>query len=52
MVKLQKNVSKDGLVKWSVTMPALIVKKKKWVKGQELIVSYNQDGDVVFTDTK
>lgn len=35
-----------------VSIPAEIIRKKKWVKGEELIVSFNERGNVEITDTK
>jgi len=47
MVKLQESKNR-----YFVSLPAEIIKKKKWVKGEELIVSFNERGNVEITDTK
>lgn len=45
MVKLQQNKGQ-----FFVAIPKLMVKKKSWQKGQELIASFDQDGNVVLLE--
>ena len=45
MVKLQQNKGQ-----FFVAIPKLIVKKKGWNKGQELIASFDQDGNVILVE--
>lgn len=45
MPKLQENSSQ-----FFVNVPKLMVKKKKWVKGQELVWSFNENGDLVLME--
>lgn len=45
MVKLQQNKGQ-----FFVAIPKLIVKKKKWEKGQELIAQFDQEGNVVLVE--
>ena len=45
MVKLQQNKGQ-----FFVAIPKLIVKKKGWNKGQELIASFNENGDIVLVE--
>ena len=42
MVKLQ-----EAKGRFFVSIPQEYVKKKKWVKGQELLFSFDQDGNLV-----
>ena len=42
MVKLQEV---DG--QYTIAVPKLMVKKKRWQKGQEFIWSFNENGDLV-----
>ena len=42
MVKLQETKGRDFL-----TIPNEYVRMKKWVKGQELLFSFDQDGNLV-----
>jgi hypothetical protein len=46
MVKLQEYKNQ-----YFVTIPCEIVEKKKWKKGQKLIVSFNERGNVEIMDT-
>lgn len=45
MAKLQESKG----MSW-VIIPKLIIKKKGWKKGQELILSFDQDGNVVIME--
>ena len=45
MVKLQENSGQ-----FFVAVPKLMVKKKKWKKGQEIIASFNENGDIVLME--
>jgi hypothetical protein len=45
MVKLQSSKNM-----FFIAIPKLIVKKKGWKKGQELIASFDQDGNVVLLE--
>jgi len=45
MAKLQES---KGMF-W-VIIPKLMIKKKGWKKGQELILSFDQDGNVVIIE--
>ena len=47
MVKLQENNNQ-----FFVTIPIEIVMKKKWKKGERLIVSFNEHGNVEISDLK
>ena len=47
MVKLQENKGQ-----YFVTIPHVIIEKKKWEKGQMLVVSFNERGNVEISDTK
>lgn len=42
MVKLQQ--TPDG--QYLITLPREYVKKKQWKKGQELLISFDADGDI------
>ena len=42
MVKLQEN---QGC--YTIAIPKLVIKKKRWVKGDQILVSFNENGDVV-----
>ncbi len=42
MSKLQENAGQ-----YFVSVPKLMVKKKGWVKGKELLWSFDQDGNLV-----
>lgn len=42
MVKLQQ--TPDG--QYLITLPRNYVKKKNWKKGQELLISFDQNGDI------
>ena len=42
MVKLQET---NG--RYFLTIPNEYVRKKKWIKGQELLFSFDQDGNLV-----
>ena len=46
MVKLQENKNR-----WFITLPKEYVKKKKWKKGTELLVSFNERGNIEIMDT-
>lgn len=46
-MKLQESKNR-----WFVSIPAEIIRKKKWSKGEELIVSFNERGNVEVTDVK
>lgn len=45
MVKLQENKNR-----WFITIPKEIVKFKRWVKGQELVVALDSNDDIVIKD--
>lgn len=45
MVKIQEAKSQF----W-ITIPKLMIKKKGWKKGQELLWSFNQDGNLVLME--
>jgi len=47
MVKLQENQGR-----YFITIPHEIILKKKWIKKENLIVSFNERGNVEITDTK
>jgi len=47
MVKLQEYKNQ-----YFVTIPREIIEKKKWTKGQKLIISFNERGNVEIMDTK
>jgi len=47
MVKLQ-----EGKGRFFVTIPKEYIKKKKWVKGIDLLVSFNERGNIEITDTE
>lgn len=36
---------------YTINVPKLYVKKKKWRKGQELLWSFDQDGNLVLMDS-
>jgi hypothetical protein len=42
MVKLQENKGK-----YSINIPNEYIRRKKWVKGQELLFSFDQDGNLL-----
>jgi hypothetical protein len=42
MVKLQETKGR-----YFLTIPSEYVRKKKWIKGQELLFSFDQDGNLV-----
>jgi arginine repressor len=42
MVKLQ-----EAKGRYFVSIPQEYIKKKKWIKGQELVFSFDQDGNLV-----
>jgi len=53
MVKLQEVKEKQGLnerIKYSITMPRLMIDKKGWKKGQELFFVFNERGNIEITD--
>lgn len=54
MTKLQMTVSKNKSgfesKRYSLTIPQDIVKKKKWDKGQELFLTFNEKGNVVIEE--
>ena len=41
MVKLQETQGR-----YSVNIPAEYIKKKKWIKGQEILFSFNERGNI------
>jgi len=41
MPKLQMSGSR-----YSISIPGEIVREKKWVKGQELVITYNERGNL------
>ena len=45
MTKLQEH---NG--QYFISLPKLIVKRKKWQKGQELICLFDQDGNIVLQE--
>ena len=45
MAKLQ-----DSKGKYWVIIPQLMIKKKGWKKGQEFILNFDQDGNVVIME--
>jgi len=47
MVKLQENKGQ-----FFVTIPREYIMKKKWEKGQVLIISFNERGNVEISDLK
>ena len=47
MVKLQESKNR-----FFVSIPKEYIKKKKWVKGEELLVSFNERGNIELCDTK
>lgn len=47
MVKLQ-----ESMERWSVTIPKDYIQKKKWKKGDNLIWSFNERGNLELSDTK
>ncbi len=53
MVKLQEIKEKQGhkdRLKYSITIPKLMVEKKKWVKGQDLFFIFNERGNIEIHD--
>ena len=42
MVKLQETKGR-----YFITFPKNIVESKQWEKGQDLIIGFNQDGDII-----
>ena len=53
MVKLQEVKEKQGKstrIKYSITLPRLMIDKKKWVKGQDLFFIFNERGNIEITD--
>lgn len=47
MVKLQ-----EANNRFFLSIPKEYIKKKKWKKGEELLVSFNERGNIEITDTK
>ena len=47
MVKLQEF---EG--RYFITFPKNIVKNKGWKKGEDLIIGFNQDGDIIIREVK
>ena len=47
MVKLQENKNR-----WFVTIPKEYVKLKKWKKGQELVLGFDHNGDIVIKEVE
>jgi len=45
MVKLQEV---NG--QYTIAVPKLMVKKKRWTKGQEFVWSFNENGNLVLMD--
>ena len=38
--------------KFSLNLPPELIKKKNWKKGEKLIISFNERGNLEITDTK
>lgn len=50
-VKLQKSIYKKTKdVRWHITIPAEYIADKKWKKGQELMLTYNKDANIVIRE--
>lgn len=47
MVKLQETKGR-----YFITFPKTIVENKGWEKGEELIIGFNQDGDILIREVK
>jgi len=47
MVKLQETKGR-----YFITFPKNIVENKEWKKGEELIIGFNQDGDIIIREVK
>jgi len=47
MVKLQETKGR-----YFITFPKNIVKNKEWIKGEDLIIGFNQDGDIVIKEVR
>lgn len=47
MVKLQESKGR-----FSITIPREYIKKKGWKKGEKLILSFNERGNIEVMDTK
>jgi len=45
MVKLQETKGR-----YFITFPKNIVKNKGWKKGEDLIIGFNQDGDIIIRE--
>ncbi len=47
MVKLQKRVfGKEKKTQYMITVPITLVKAKQWKKGQELLLIFNERGNI------
>lgn len=50
-VKLQESVwNKKKKIRYHITIPSEYVADKKWKKGQQLMLVYNKDGDIVIKE--
>jgi len=47
MVKLQETKGR-----YFITFPKNVVKSKGWIKGEDLIIGFNQDGDIIIKEVK
>jgi len=47
MVRLQESKGR-----YFITFPKNIVENKEWEKGQDLIIGFNQDGDVLIREVR
>jgi len=45
MVKVQENKNR-----WFITIPKEYVKLKKWKKGQELVLGFDQEGRIIIQE--
>jgi hypothetical protein len=53
MVKLQQVKEKQGQmlrIKYSITLPRLMIDRKGWKKGQDLFFIFNERGNIEITD--
>ena len=51
MVKLQEHKIGEKL-QYSITIPVTLVKAKQWKKGQELLLIFNEKGNIEIREVK